>query len=254
MTGPLVKLGYEGPALTRLGELLGEDMGLVYDETVEAVVSKWQHNHGLADDGIVGPLTWGALEAEAARHDVDPVVPPGLRLHLAHPPTTLTEDRWELRPTGVTLHQTACEFGPRATLARYGRVNCHVLVPRTGSAIVLATPSTWIWHAQALSRNTLGIEIEGVFDGRRNRGQLSQDQRQALEVGGSDRCRAGSAVQSGEVRPRARGVCGLCRAVGRGGRVRRRERGRWAGLLRVRRAGRDHLGGEWGGGVDGRVG
>ncbi len=71
--------------------------------------------------------------------------------------------------TGITVHQTACIFGPMAQPeVRYRRalnVAAHATAFNT-RVVVLANPLRWnVWHGNGLNDSTLGLEIEGRFSG-----------------------------------------------------------------------------------------
>jgi peptidoglycan hydrolase-like protein with peptidoglycan-binding domain len=65
---PVLKKSSKGDAVTRLQEglyQLGYDPGGVdgtFGPNTERAVKEFQRNNGLADDGVVGPKTWMALE------------------------------------------------------------------------------------------------------------------------------------------------------------------------------------------------
>jgi len=80
-TPPLLKVGSEGWQVSRLQKLLRQQ-GLLpepakidgdFGELTEAAVKAFQEAHDLTPDGIVGPMTWGALQA------ADVAVPEGAR-------------------------------------------------------------------------------------------------------------------------------------------------------------------------------
>lgn len=71
--------------------------------------------------------------------------------------------------TGVTLHQTACVFGPANDRARAHRralsIPAHVTAFRDG-VFVAAAPLRWyLYHGNALNEFTLGLECEGKYPG-----------------------------------------------------------------------------------------
>jgi hypothetical protein len=73
---PTLRLGDSGPAVGLLQERLndaGAMPALVVDQDfgpiTEAAVRAFQRDAGLTDDGIAGPLTWDALEADTAEPD-----------------------------------------------------------------------------------------------------------------------------------------------------------------------------------------
>jgi len=72
--------------------------------------------------------------------------------------------------TGVTVHQTACIFGPKNDLrARHRRalgVACHALAFGADRTVVLANPLDWyVYHGNLFNAYELGLEIEGHFPG-----------------------------------------------------------------------------------------
>lgn len=82
--------------------------------------------------------------------------------------------------TGITLHQTACVFGPKNNPAAKHRraltdIAAHVTAFQDGT-VVQGNPLTWyVWHANKLNSRSLGLECEGIFDAVRigNREQLT---------------------------------------------------------------------------------
>lgn len=74
--------------------------------------------------------------------------------------------------TGITVHQTACVFGPmdnpEKRHARALNVACHALAFRD-SVIALPNPILWyVHHGNQLNATTLGLEIEGHYAGTRD--------------------------------------------------------------------------------------
>lgn len=71
--------------------------------------------------------------------------------------------------TGVTIHQTACVFGPAADPAkkhlRAMGIPAHAVAFRDGFYVITA-PLTWhLYHGNDLSTPTLGLEVEGMYPG-----------------------------------------------------------------------------------------
>ena len=60
-TEVIVKRGDRGPAVRRIQEELGISADGIFGEQTERAVKRFQRNHNLVPDGIVGPLTRGAL-------------------------------------------------------------------------------------------------------------------------------------------------------------------------------------------------
>jgi hypothetical protein len=48
---------------------------------------------------------------------------------------------------------------------KWGRVNAHIGLTKEGRVILINEPEDFIWHAQGLSKTTIGIEIEGNYPG-----------------------------------------------------------------------------------------
>lgn len=72
--------------------------------------------------------------------------------------------------TGVTVHQTACVFGPEADRAKAHRraigIPAHAVAFRDG---VIALPCDLDWYvytSNGLNATTLGLEVEGIYPGR----------------------------------------------------------------------------------------
>jgi peptidoglycan hydrolase-like protein with peptidoglycan-binding domain len=66
MSLPTLRRGDRGDDVRRLRAWLDDDSGFdVFDSLLEARVRTFQRDHDLVADGIVGPLTWGALAEHA---------------------------------------------------------------------------------------------------------------------------------------------------------------------------------------------
>jgi len=167
-----LQIGDRGAAVRRLqelGDLLGYDYGDndgVFGLQTDRVVHDLQQSLGVCQDGIVGPITWRAIlnqaNGEPGHASVDDL---GIHdISKSHKPPKLFA---HLRPwssiIGVTLHQTGCEM-PLQPLG-WSRVNAHYGVSRLGTPILINRPEDMIWHAQRLSPTTIGIEIDGNYEG-----------------------------------------------------------------------------------------
>lgn len=183
-----------GPAVMRLQEMLdlvgygldSQNDGIYGIQTYRDVV-KYQIDFCLEADGICGPITWEDLLITTSNH-MDPQPGGG-----ENPTYDGMGDRWRYyngtlskgtfvdrrgkhprprlykckRPwsqiAGVTLHQTGCEMPKNP--AGWDRLNAHIGITQEGVAILVNDPTDFIWHAQGLSKNTIGIEIEGNYCG-----------------------------------------------------------------------------------------
>jgi len=151
-----------GTAVKRIQEYLDVDPldGIYGAQTAKAVMG-FQRAKGLEVDGVVGPRTWKAFRGL----DLSGGVPGEIfNLTAKHPrPKNYGYYRsWE-NITGVTLHQTGCDM-PKSP-NKWSRLNAHYGITREGLIVHVNDETDMIWHAQALSKKTIGIEIEGNFPG-----------------------------------------------------------------------------------------
>ena len=173
-----LKLEYpviKGPAVRRLQELgdsLGFDYGPndgIFGPQTDRVVRRLQQYLGVRQDGIVGPETWGAIDIVSGRLAETNWFPVHTDTQLVDTrnchelPKNYAYDRPWAQIQGVTLHQTGCMMPYSAR--GWDRVNAHYGVTQAGTAILINDPSRMIWHAQGLSRTTIGIEFEGNYCG-----------------------------------------------------------------------------------------
>jgi hypothetical protein len=164
-----------GPAVVRLQEMLDllgygttEPNDGIYGKYTSMIVTVFQNEHGLIQDGICGPKTWAAIinavdEQEGKRGRI--TVAPGItdrRDGHPHPRLYKCKRPWSTI-TGVTLHQTGCAMP--SSPAGWDRLNAHIGVPKKGPAILVNDPTDFIYHGQGLSPMTIGIEFEGNFEG-----------------------------------------------------------------------------------------
>jgi len=129
---PTISTGARGSAVTHAQFLLrvdGVSVGIDGDfgpETTTAV-QNFQREFGLTVDGVVGPVTWAALFAQAPGHRLPPTLQPSSSGPLvAHLQQALNQARSLFAPTAPLLAVDG-EFGPltRTTvqfLQRYGHV------------------------------------------------------------------------------------------------------------------------------------
>jgi hypothetical protein len=163
-----------GPAVKRLqevGDHLGYDYGPndgIFGEDTQDMVMAYQIAHGLVVDGIVGPKTWGHMTKMMDAVSGEAGICEGLNLvhdiRGAHPPPKhYARKRTWNQIVGVTLHQTGCNMPQKPE--SWKRLNAHIGITQEGLAVLVNDPTDMIWHAQGLSKSTIGIEIEGNFQG-----------------------------------------------------------------------------------------
>jgi N-acetyl-anhydromuramyl-L-alanine amidase AmpD len=165
----LEKLGYELPKFGVDGDLGHETLAALQD---------FAGDHGVAearlpneDEPIDAALIDLLLRTAAARK---PPKPRGVQLVDAtgdHPNKHAKRVRAWGEITGVTLHQTGIYM--QNTVKRFHRLRAHfgIIDPRGVGTIVQVYPlTTVLWHANGLNPDTVGIEINGLFEGREGKG------------------------------------------------------------------------------------
>lgn len=161
-----------GSAVRRLQELLN----IVIDDNIaedgifgietKTAVRNFQKQNGLKKDGIYGPITRRILFEKIQYINPYKYDPKGdiisiVDLHT--PPKLYAKQRRKKTITGITLHQTGCRMSKNPM--HWLRCNAHFGITQGGKAIYLNDIKDFIWHAQGLSRTTIGIEIEGNYPG-----------------------------------------------------------------------------------------
>ena len=114
-----------------------------------------------------------ALE-EAALKDEDDKYEDFIFVDLTNEPRTKSRGKskgkrkWK-NVKGITLHQTAVDFGtnPRRML----NVPAHGATLRDGKIVLLHTPTDYMWHCHSGNKTTIGIEVScraaGIYDDSR---------------------------------------------------------------------------------------
>ena len=159
-----------GPAVVRLQELgilLGADQDEadgIFGSKTEQMVREVQKKLGLTEDGVCGPMTWAAILAAADAAFTGQGVEQIVDRRGKHPdPKLFGHTRLWRDIEGVTLHQTGCQMPLRPE--GWDRLNAHIGITRGGTVVLVNDPTAMIWHAQGLSKSTIGIEIAGNFQG-----------------------------------------------------------------------------------------
>lgn len=157
-----------------MGKDYGPDDG-VFGPSCDKLARAVQEKLGLEVDGVVGPATWGAMfeavgkttgGAEVYKRDGVRVIDgreawqPTVGFLGTQRPWT-GSDRNRIR--GVVLHQTGCWMPEDPEVWRGIRSHCGVT--RAGVLILTFPFEPLIWHAQDLSRFTIGIEVAGLLHG-----------------------------------------------------------------------------------------
>lgn len=163
------------PQVSRLQEILS-GMGFpveisgVYCVNTKHAVIRAQKFLGLLDDGVCGPVTWQKLIEYncqcQANTDPGPAYNHDIRGQHGQP-KLYERERAYSEIDGITWHQTSCDM-PKDPM-RWGNVNVHGAVLREGRPLLINPVTDFVWHAQRLSRRSIGIEIEGNFRGLTNK-------------------------------------------------------------------------------------
>lgn len=146
-----------------------------FGEDSDTLARLVQTKLGLTIDGIVGPNTWKAMFKALGKTDTganvytrdDVQVVDGRSIWVPQKYFTgerrpwVGHDRNVMR--GVVIHQTGCWMPEDPNV--WARVGAHCGITREGVIILMFPFDYFIWHAQGLSHNQLGIEIAGLFKG-----------------------------------------------------------------------------------------
>jgi len=157
----LIALGYSLPRWGADG-----DLG---DETLNAVARFLaDHGAGYVDDD---PDTISNQELSIVQrvHDANawPIPVPGVTFYDLRREADRKHDRGP-RPwsqiTGVTIHQTACNFG-REKASRWDTLQAHVGVSREGWVNWVHDLERVVWHGHGFNHGDVGVELEGLYAG-----------------------------------------------------------------------------------------
>lgn len=159
-----------GPAVKRLQEL-GDSIGIdegkndgVFGPATKRVVLRIQERFGLKKDGVCGPKTWGALTGHVDEQSGPTLGRTLIDIRGTHPPARLYKCKRDWSTIdGVTIHQTGCWMSqnPRG----WHRLNAHIGITQSCQVVYVNDATDWIWHAQKLSKHTIGLEFDGNFPG-----------------------------------------------------------------------------------------
>jgi hypothetical protein len=129
----VLKRGFTGELVRALQELLNITITTVFDQNTEVAVKSFQKRKGLKDDGIVGPMTWKALNYNPEELNADTDITTGanwIEQHRLPEGEFLKEEtskRW------IFLHHTAGRHNPKATIDQWakdqrGRIGTHYVI------------------------------------------------------------------------------------------------------------------------------
>lgn len=169
----LIKPMMHGSAVKRLqemGDLLGFDYGKndgIFGKNTKRVVQDIQREFHLKTDGICGPKTWRTIikQADKLPERFSASIKNGMHdIRGEHKPPKLYAGKRNAEDiTGIVLHQTGCNMPVKSM--KWKRINAHIGITQEGIPIICNDPLDFIWHAQGLSQNCIGIEIEGNYFG-----------------------------------------------------------------------------------------
>jgi hypothetical protein len=178
-------LGYTNELIAKIQTLVGVVTTGKWDLDTVIAVEDWQAENDLFEDGRVGELTLAAMEddwradeisADGVEPGQEPIPNGAIDLRSAKRKKPRGRSRgtrgWDA-VTGITLHQTAVDFG---SPSHKGIVNvpCHAMTFQGGETVILHSPRNVVWHGNGFNTRDIGIEvscraagIEGVFSKRR---------------------------------------------------------------------------------------
>jgi len=169
LQGWLVFLGYSLPRFGIDGELGTETLSAVCD---------YQEDHGLKEKEHalrvrgVGPQTYESIRQSYLNGRIKNAIDLPTPTEVGFLTRLVSEDAAGLSSkrkrewatiTGITLHQTATELGVVPT--RYKNVRCHLAVPKNGRVVLVNGLNQIVYHGNAFNSHTVGIEIDGHFEG-----------------------------------------------------------------------------------------
>jgi peptidoglycan hydrolase-like protein with peptidoglycan-binding domain len=76
MARPTIRRGSSGTAVRTVQAALGVEIDGVFGPPTEAAVTRFQRDHNLTPDGVVGPLTWAELDKQYALPPEEPLPEP----------------------------------------------------------------------------------------------------------------------------------------------------------------------------------
>ena len=129
----VLKKGYTGDLVRVLQELLNMRVTGTFEQNTENAVKTFQKIKGLKDDGIVGPITWRALNYNPEELYADTDIVTGANWIERH---LLPDDEYIKKLTSkkwIFLHHTAGRHNPKATIDQWakdqrGRIGTHYVI------------------------------------------------------------------------------------------------------------------------------
>lgn len=176
-----MKRGDKGPAVVELQQMLialgyalprwGAD-GSLGNETLDAVTRFWadhsDQDYGNIDRDVIGDAELAAIKRCYAEVIQTQIALPGLTFYdrraTAARQGCLGGRRSWGQITGITMHQTACDFG-REKPQRWDTLHAHIGASREGSVFWIYDFEQIVWHGNELNNSTVGLECEGNYAG-----------------------------------------------------------------------------------------
>ncbi len=176
----ILKYGSRGDLVRVLQRFLGVNDDGEFGFNTESAVKHWQQNHGLRDDGKVGPVTWSAMGiATTDRSERSPEAITANSLDIKH--QHLSAGQYFAGPTSkewLFLHHTAGWDNPYETIKDWGRDNRGEVATEfviggskitsgdttyDGEVVAAFPEGGYAWHLGTgnsfMHRNSVGIEL-----------------------------------------------------------------------------------------------
>lgn len=179
----IIRLGSKGEEVAKLQESLNLISDGIFDRGTENAVKEFQHNNGLVNDGIVGPVTWSKLGFTLLKDSIGKkeesnyfTTDNGLVIHKHY----LSDDEYMKgsKPEYIFLHHTAGWYNPYKTIDHWDRDNRGAVATEfvlggqsvkadefkyDGELVKCFPQGGWGWHLGTgrnhVHKNSVGIEV-----------------------------------------------------------------------------------------------
>lgn len=179
----VLKMGQSGDLVRVLQELLDLNPSGEFDNSTRAAVLAFQKKHGLASDGIVGPMTWLKLDYNPLELYADTDLVTGAswikqyNLPEGEFVKEITHKEW------IFLHATGGRYNPKAVIDQWandqrGRVGTHYVIGGIKSSLNanLLTEEDLEWDGkilQAIKDEYWGYHLGPVKSSKMHKGSIS---------------------------------------------------------------------------------
>jgi len=179
----VLKLGQNGDLVRVLQELLNINPSGEFDAETRVIVIGFQKANGLKPDGVVGPLTWKALNYNPLELEADTDLTTGASWIQQH---LLPEGEYVRETTAkewIFIHHTAGRHNPKAVIDQWandqrGRIGTHYVIGGIPASANLnnltAKESEWDGKIlQAIKDEYWGYHLGAVKSSKMHKGSIS---------------------------------------------------------------------------------